>query len=360
MTTYDDKTKGVIESGRRFILPSFKPCDEATFKASYIVASNVKCNGKITALFDLIVLGDIEATELDIKGRFVCLGSCEVSGSIVVQNEIWVNDIRASNIETHDRIVAQDIDGGTIVADGSIIVGKILAVEKIAKSEKNILCGETAYGAGKVAANTVITGEPLDLDDGEEAVVSPNMYRPSAAQSQTLTSAAATAETVDLISRGEMEYAPLGNFRDYLDFLISDSCDDECKVKFAHWRNVICEAETVCQSRIVEYKNVAMTIWLSEIVGSAYFKNWDKIGDLFNAFENHFKSLIQRDRNAVLCSIGSYKECIEALAVLSRYGTLIDDAVYNMAFELVISNLGLKAKFVSERLKEKGWEAHAE
>lgn len=360
MTTYDDKTIGVIESGGRFILPAFKPCVEATFKASYIVASDVICDGKITALFDLIVLGNIKATELDIKGRFVCLGNCEVTGSIIVQNEIWVNDVRATNIETHDRIFAQEIDGGTIIADGSIVVGKILAVERLAKSEKYILCGETAYGAGKVSANTIITGEPLDLDDGEEAVVSPSTYSPSATQPHPSSSIAATTEPIDLISYGETEYAPFGNFRGYLDFLISSSCDDESKAKFARWRGVISEAEAVCQSGIGEYINVAMVIWLVEIAYSAYFKNWDKLDELFDAFENHFKDLVQRDRNDVGCTIGSYKEWLEALTILSHHGTSIDGAVYNIAFELVVSNLGLKAKFVSERLNEKGWEAHAE
>lgn len=360
MITYDDKTKGVIESDGRFILPTFKPCDEATFKASYIVASDIQCDGKITALFDLIVLGNIKATELDIKGRFVCLGNCEVIGSIIVQNEIWANDVRATNIETHDRIVAQEIDGGTIIADGSIVVGKILAIERLAKSDKYILCGETAYGAGKVSANTIITGEPLDLDDGEEAVVSPRTYSPSSAQPQPSSTNAATTEPVNLISFGQTEYAPNGNFRGYLDLLISISCDKNSKAKFARWRSVISEAEAVCQSGIGEYINVALLIWLVEIVNSGYFKNWDKTDGLVDVFEDHFKGLVQRDRTGVDCIIGSYKEWLEALTILSYFGTTIDSAVYSIAFEMVISNLGLKAKFVSERLNEKGWEAHAE
>ena len=359
MTTYDDKTKGVIESGRRFVLTEFRPCPEATFKASYVVASDIKCDGKVTALFDLVVLGNMEAAELEVKGRFVCLGDCQVSGSIIVQNDIWANDIRAANIETRDRIVAQEIDGDTIVADGSIVIGRILAVKKLARSEKNILCGETAYGAGKVTANTIITGEPLDLDDGQKAIVSPSIYIPSATQSQPTSPAAVATEPVDLISHGETEYAPSGDFRGYLDFLTSAACEDEIKTKFARWRSVLEETEIICRSGVSEYTNVAMVIWLAEIAGSAYFGNWDKIDDLFDAFENHFRGLIQRDRNGVGCTIGSYSEWLEALAVLSRYGALIDGTVYSVAFELVVSNLGLKAKFVSERLDEKGWEVHA-
>jgi len=358
MSTYDNKTKGISESNGRFILPVFKPCDEATFKASYIVASNVKCNGKITALFDLTVLGNLEATELDVKGRFICTGKCVVDGAVIVQNDIWAEDIRAESIEAHDRIMAQEIDAGTVNADGSIIAGKILAVEKLAQSAKNILCGETAYGSGKVAANTIITGEPLDLDDGEEAIVSPSIYKPSSVQTQSIVPSSKVPNPVDLIKYGETEYAPLGNFRGYLDFLISVAYDDETKEKYARWRVVLEEAERVCQSSIKGYSNIALVIWLTEITTSSYFKNWDKIIDLFDTFEKHFKDLVEEAGDFVTCSIDSYSDWLEALSILSRLGALIEGTVSRKAFELVVSNLGLKAKFVSDRLNEKGWQAN--
>lgn len=358
MTIYDGKTKGIIESGRHFVLPVFEPCDATIFKASYIVASNVKCKGKITALFDLIILGDIEAAELDVKGKFVCLGNCKVSGSIVVQNEIWANDIRAASIEAHDKIVAQNIDGDTIFADGSIVAGNILAVEKLAKSYKNILCGETAYGAGKVAANTIITGEPLDLDDGEDAVESPNSYRPATVQSQLAHPAPTLIEIKNMKEIGITKYAPSGDFIGYLDFLTSAVFDVESKTKFKRWKNVLSEAEAVMQSGIKDYTNIETIIWLLEIAGSSYFDNWTKFDSLLDTFESHMKCLISRDMAAITCSIGSYIEWLNALTVLSRFGNLIDSSVYCIAMELVVSNLGLKSRFVSARLIEKGWDAY--
>ena len=358
MTTYDDKTMGIICSGRHFILPVFEPCDETIFKASYIVASNVKCEGKITALFDLIILGDIEADELDVKGKFVCLGNCEVSGPIVVQNEIWANDVRAVSIEAHDKIIAQNLDGDTISADGSIVVGKILAVEKLAKSYKNILCGETAYGAGRVSANTIITGEPLDLDDGEDAIESPNLYRPTLKQSQPNQPAPTSTEPIDLKAKGIAKYAPSGDFLGYLDFLASVAFDEESKAKFKRWKKVISEAEAIKKNGINDYTNIATIIWLLEIAGSSYFENWTKFDSLFNTFESHMKYLISIDMAAVSCSIGSYIEWLNALTILSRFGNLIDSSVYCLGMELVVSNLGLKSRFVSARLDEKGWDAY--
>ncbi len=358
MVTYDDKTKENIASGTRFVLPIFKPCDDVTFKASYIVASNVKCDGKISALFDLIVLGDIEAAELEVKGRLICLGKCVVSGTILVQNEIWVDDVQAKTIETNDRIVAQVLDCETIISNGNILVGKLLAVEKFAKSEKSILCGETAYGSGKIAANVIITGEPLDMDDGIEAIVSPNTYTPKKKNDKYYIATSTISEPVDLIAYGEKEYAPLANFRGYLDFLISATYDNKCKEKYAKWKTVLEEAEKVCQEGISGYKNITLIIWLAEIVTSSYFSNWERITKLFDTFEKHFKGLVQDAGESVTCSINNYGDWLEALLILSRFGAIVEGSVSRIAFELVVSNIGLKAKFVSDRLNEKGWQAN--
>ena len=361
MTTYDDKTKGIFASGGRFVLPLCNENDDVTFRASYIVVPGIKCKGKITALFDLIVLGDIEANEIDVKGRFVCLGKCTVSGSIVVQNEIWVNDLRALRcIESHDKIVAQEIEANTIFAEGSIVVGRLLAVDKIAKSNKKILCGETAHGTGKVAANTIITGEPLDLDDGVNAVVSPNYYQPVTPQSQPTQSIIVSPELKDLIARGESEYAPSGDSIGYLDFLTSSVYDGESKAKFAHWKEVLSKTEAIKQNGISRYLDIAIIIWLADIVGSDYFKNWVSVNRSFNLIQNHFKSLIEKDRNAVGCVINTFENWLRALLILNRFRELVDRTVWGIAFELVVSNLGLKAKFVTERLDEKGWESYAE
>lgn len=353
MSTYDDKTKGIIESKGRFILPVFKPCDEATFKASYIVASNVKCNGKITALFDLTVLGNLEAAELDVKGRFICTGKCAVSGAVIVQNDIWAEDIRADSIETHDRIIVQEIDAGTVNADGNIVAGKILAVEKLAHSAKNILCGETVYGSGKVAANAVITGEPIDLDEGAEAVIAPYSYAPTA-----VAPVSAAASAVDLISQGTTEFAPKGNWAAYLDLLAKSAVYEEDKLKFERWSGILSEAESLIRKGIERCKNVGLLIWVVEIASSDYFVDWSMTGSLLAALNRHFAKLVQSDKSSVVCSIKSYGEWLQALKVLHQFAESMDNAVYDVAFELLVSNLGLKAKFVSERLNEKGWKAH--
>jgi hypothetical protein len=329
-----------------------------TFKASYIVVPNIKCKGKITALFDLILLGDVEAKEIEVKGKFVCLGNCVVEGSIV-SNEIWANDLNAQHVEAHDRIVAQEIDGGTIIADGSIVVGKTLAVEGFAKTDKKIICGETAYGSGKVVASTVVTGEPIDLDDGQDAVAFPNTYRPSATPAGPTQAEATHIEPLDLIVHGESRFAPSGDFSGYLDFLLSASCDEDSKPKFIRWKHTLGHAETVRKSGIDKYFDIAIVIWLAEISQSVYFKKWKSISGLYKTYENYFKGLIESNGKAISCEYDLFSEVLESLIVLCHSCEFIDKSVFGVAFGLVVSNLGLKAKFVSDRINEKGWGAHA-
>ena len=100
MAVYDDKTSGIIKAGDRdncFIISNVKSRTEAIFKASYIVASSLRISGKITALFDLIVLGDVEADDIEVKGKFICMGDCTVENSIIVQDKMFVKQVKAKN-----------------------------------------------------------------------------------------------------------------------------------------------------------------------------------------------------------------------------------------------------------------------
>ena len=162
MIIYDDKTPNAITSGTQLLISSSHSSEDVTFRASYIVSSDLTCQGKVTALFDLFVFGDVHADEIEVKGRFICMGHCIVTGAIVVQNDIWCEDVQAASITCHDRIVAQSIDVDTIIADGSIIIGKTLAIEQKAQTNQNVICGETAYGAGRIIASSILTAEPLD------------------------------------------------------------------------------------------------------------------------------------------------------------------------------------------------------
>ena len=423
MVVYDDKTSNVIIAGTQLLIPSSHSSEDVTFKASYIVSSDLSCQGKVTALFDLIVFGDVYADEIDVKGRFICMGHCIVSGSIVVQNDMWCEDVQAVSITCHDRIVAQSIDANTIFADGSIIIGKTLAIEKIAQTNQNIICGETAYGAGKIIASSILTVEPLDLDDGEEALESPFQYAPKT-----------QAESTIVISKESAKYERDNDYSGYIAALIKNSEENEQK-QLNKYLTVLKAIEMAAPSSVSELRDAAMLIWLVELSNSDYFKDWNTISEWTEVVLAHFQNIAEGNitdslqgkpaekllkgyivshskygigvvedivssgtgihsskmatinfdecgvkkfpvpdalkhflvlsetsassseeiKGSMTCDINDYKEWLTALEIINDNKELLGNNLHNAIFELLIEKIGLKAKFVEDRFKEKGW-----
>lgn len=279
MILFDDKTKNAIKAGTQLIFPAINQPDDITFKASYVISGDLNCDGKVSALFDLIVFGNVTADEIDIKGRFVCTGRCSISGAVIVQNDIWAEDITANSIMCHDRIVAQSIDAGTVIAEGNIIIGKTLAIEEKAQTYQNVICGETAYGAGKIVASSILTAEPLDLDDGEESLESPFQYAPKSSSSGS-----------SELTKESAKYAKDNDYSGFLSQLMKTP-DEKLQKQFSRYLSVLKAVEMAYPSSISEFKDVALLIWLIEIENSVYFRDWDKVTEWTDSVLSHFRNM---------------------------------------------------------------------
>ena len=310
MAVYDDKTSGIIKAGDRdncFIISNVKSRTEAVFKASYIVASSLRISGKITALFDLIVLGDVEADDIEVKGKFICMGDCTVENSIIVQDKMFAKQVKAKNIEVHDQITAQEIDVDVIKADGNIIVGQTLATEELAFSEQNILCGETAYGAGKISANSIITVEELDMDDGVDAVVNPNII---VFEGQNVKSG---------FDFGK-KHIDKNDYEAYFSDLWVD-CDDVMQYNIVRWRRALSEVEKIVKGKELECFDLGLLLTLTEINFSSYFKGWDTISQWWNSLFKHFNSIANGEGLGVEKKISMADFTINQRVRHDKYGT---------------------------------------
>lgn len=281
MVLYDDKTKNAIKTGNQLLIPSINCAEDITFKASYIVAANLNCAGKISALFDLIVFGDVHADEINVKGRFVCMGRCCVSGMIVVHDDIWCEDMQTASVTCHGGIVAQSVAADNVVAEENIIIGKTLAIEEKAHTYQNLICGETAYGAGRIIASKILTAEPLDLDDGEEAIESPFQYTPKF-----------TSRGMTEIENESVKYAKINDYKAYLSVLMKVS-DESLKKQFERYALLLRAVEMAYPKSISDFKDVSLLIGLMEIVHSQYFQGWDKVVEWTDSVLAHFKNVVE-------------------------------------------------------------------
>ena len=414
MAVYDDKTPGIIKSGNYSMISSVKSRTEAVFKASYIVASGIQVEGKITALFDLIVIGDVVAHDIDVKGKFVCLGNCQVDNSVTVQDKLFVKEIRAKSIEVHDDITAQEIDVDVLRADGNVIVGQTLATEELAYSEQIILCGETAYGAGRISAHAIITGEELDMDDGEDAVVEPNKIVFDSSDNKK--------------SVNGKKYAEKNDFEAYLGELF-DNCgtDDIKQYTVVRWLRILKKVCDVEKQSDFECYDVGLLLGLTEICFSEYFNGWEIIAKWQKDFLEKFNKMAngesvnqeikltvktlsvgqrlvhssygigsiidikKKDKTLVEVLFDSgkklsfqmeialkffsrldvptaeeiisklyikpeeFEEWANYIQILEVYGHMFSPKLNELAMDLLCSKIGVKSKFVLDRIKENGW-----
>lgn len=354
MILYDEKTTNAIKSANRMLIPTLELSDDVTFKASFVISGDLHCEGKISALFDLIVFGDVTADEIEVKGRFVCMGRCCVSETIVVQNDIWAEDIRAKTMVCHDRITAQSVDADAIAADGTILVGKTLAVTEIAQTHQNVICGETAFGSGRIAASAILTAEPLDLDDGTQALVSPFRYAP---QSELDGNAEWSVQS--------MKYARKNDYAGFLSELMTHA-DASMKRRLSRYLSSLKAVESSYPAGISALTDTALLIWLLEISHSEYFRNWHLIQDWTAALLTHFREIAEENTEQlrepkpaaklpIQCSVDGFPEWLSAMQIMNAQRQTLGETLYNAIYGLLLSKLGLKPKFVEDRLKEMGW-----
>lgn len=420
---FDDKSEGIMTSGKALIYYKTIKTDELIFKATYYVIGDIVCSGKISALFDLIVIGNVFANDVNIKGKFVCTGKCKIENTIIVQNDIWADSLEADHVICHENCLAQEIDAKDVNVEGNITVGKAFGIEGIAQCNQRIICGETIYGAGKVITDMVITGDPIDLDEGEESLTSPNTYYPKKGQSDTPLSSTPN----DCIKK----YTGFSDYEAFLKDIIQKGEPEE-KEKAQHYLMILDKANIIASSKMNELHDARILLNLLELDNCSWFEGCSIVQSLKAQFLNHFESFAKgifpytaapqhpKDLNAgdyvnhikygkgkvtektkaeagytvsisfdtygtkkfaipnslekftiiktdnkitddnhdttIVCYVSGYNDWLDCLKIMYQNAQLLSLTLYNAIYEDLMSNLGLKAKYIADRFSEKGWD----
>ena len=421
---FDDKSKGAIASEKALIYYTSIKDDELVFKATYYVVGNIDCAGKLSALFDLIVVGDLKADEADIKGKFVCTGKCQINKTLTVQNDIWADNLVADRIICHENCMVQELDAGDVDVEGNITVGKAFGIERIAQCNQRIICGETIYGAGKVITDMVITGDPIDLDEGEESLLPPNTYSTKKDNKKT-TPISALKDCIES-HKGSSDYKAF--LKD-----IVQKCEPDEKEKAKHFLTVLEEVTSITSSKpkMKELHDARILLSILDLENSNWFEGWSSVQTLRATLLSHFESFAkgvfpysdapkhpkdlnigdcvshitfgkgkvtlkertasgcmisvsfpalgvkkfiipnsldkftiiksglnvdgQSEDTTIICKISGYYDWLHCLTVLYQNSNSLSSVLYNAIYDDLMSNLGLKAKYIADRFNEKGW-----
>lgn len=419
-TIYDDKTLGTIKSNNYCIIDKIDAKEDVIFKASYIVTTGLNVGGKIIALFDLIVLGDLYAKELDVKGQFISLGECEVENNIIVQDRIMSKHIKSKNIESRDEIVAKQIEANKITADGNMIISQTIDVEEMAFSNQKIICGDSVYGSGKMSAYEILVGEEIDLDDGFYSLIKPQKIKLLKDNDKDL--------GLEYINQ---KYQSNNDFESYIIEILKNNKENKIFYNtLLRWNKALKEAKVSLNRSKFECYDLGILLSLTEIINCNYFKDWEQINDWYRIFMNNYDkmvkgewenevdtfsfdnvqigdllqhklygvgrviNIIKNDINSIEIAFSNgqkktflmglsisyfkypkgyekkhftyaeklylkakdFAEWISYLSIINAYSKNYPKQLNEFIQEIIYSNIGVKSKFIEARIKENGWE----
>lgn len=156
-----DKSDTII--GKKNILESFESKDVVIFNESYTVVGETLAAKKISALYDLTVIGDLEADEILVNGNLTVIGNINSNKLNCANYLICQGSIESKEIDV-GNIIADSIRCGSFNCEGNAIVKNTIDIDDNCKVERVLFAGEGIVGAGSFSALNAIANEYFEFD----------------------------------------------------------------------------------------------------------------------------------------------------------------------------------------------------
>ena len=167
---YNEKD-GIEVNGRIIITEDID--NEPIFETSCIVMGDIDAD-TIKANYDLVIIGSITGTRLDVAGSFSCIGDVNID-TISIQGSCMVDgDLNTENGFIGDNLKAKDICVEDLEVKGGISCNN-LECNNNTYCEKNVLISEGLMGTGVLSSNMTICGEYSMIEDYTDVFVADTM-----------------------------------------------------------------------------------------------------------------------------------------------------------------------------------------
>ena len=140
------------------------------FNESYTVMGRLLKAPSIYACYNLTVIGDIEADELEVTGNLLVTGNIKARSVSCLKALTCSGDIDAEKI-TGNEIVAENIKCHTLTCTGNVIVRSVIDVQESIVTDKSVMTGEGILGSGKFSAKNAVAAEYFEFDGEVEGKV---------------------------------------------------------------------------------------------------------------------------------------------------------------------------------------------
>ena len=133
------------------------------FNESYTITGNKISAPSVYACYDLTVIGDLDAEEVEVRGNLYVTGNIKTKKLSCLKSIICGGDIDAEILYSSE-VVANDIVCSSISCTGNIVVRTTIDVGETLLSEKSIIAGEGILGSGHFSVKNAVAVEYFDFD----------------------------------------------------------------------------------------------------------------------------------------------------------------------------------------------------
>ena len=148
--------------GNKNILDSFNSDDVVIFNESYVIVGEETTAKKISATYDLTIIGDIEVDEIIVNGELTVIGNITANKLTCANTFMCKGHVDSDYIFVGD-IVANSVKCVDFICEGNALIKTTIDIDESSKTEKLMVAGEGIMGAGSFAALTAIANEYFEF-----------------------------------------------------------------------------------------------------------------------------------------------------------------------------------------------------
>ena len=150
--------------GDKNVLEAFD-CDEVVlFNESYVVIGEETHAKIIRAAYDLIIIGDISASEIQVNGTLTVAGNIEAKRINCSNSLLCQGSITADNIYIGGDMIADSVKCIDFLCDGNAVIRTTIDIDNSSRTEKTMVACEGIIGGGTFAAMNAIANEYFEFD----------------------------------------------------------------------------------------------------------------------------------------------------------------------------------------------------
>lgn len=162
-STQQYDTSDTIIGGKN-ILEAFDCEDIVLFNESYVVVGEESHARIIRAAYDLTVIGDLSASEIQVNGTLTVTGNIVAQRINCSNNLLCQGDVTADSIYVGGDMTADSIKCSDFLCDGNAVIRTTIDIDKSSRTEKTMVACEGIIGGGTFAAMNAIANEYFEFD----------------------------------------------------------------------------------------------------------------------------------------------------------------------------------------------------